>query len=213
MTPDIENTLRKEELPAGSTGETGPTRESDVFVFPMSFGQQRMWFLDQFQRAADGSGSPFYNIPSAIRLTGKLNVAALRRALNEIVDRHEALRTTFGRVEGEPSQLIAPSPDPQRTPDRPGRPAARRSARPRPCASPRKRRGDPLTWLGGRSCAPRLIRLTPEEHLALITMHHIVSDGWSMSVFVAGIERAVCRVHRRPAHPAPAAADPVRRLC
>ena len=78
--------------------------EDEVIVFPMSFGQQRMWFLDQFQ-----PGSPFYNIPSAIRLTGELNVAALRRALNEIVGRHEALRTTFAVVDGAPSQLIAPS--------------------------------------------------------------------------------------------------------
>src|SRR5262249_45101737 len=72
-------------------------------VLPLSFAQQRLWFLDQLQ-----PGSAFYNIPAALRLTGKLDVDALRRSLSEIVRRHESLRTTFEIVDGEPVQVIAP---------------------------------------------------------------------------------------------------------
>ena len=70
MTADTHLTLHDEELPP----------EDELIVFPMSFGQQRMWFLDQFQRGPDGSGSPFYNIPSAIRLTGKLDALTEQNA-------------------------------------------------------------------------------------------------------------------------------------
>ena len=131
--------------------------EDEVFVFPMSFGQQRMWFLDQFQ-----PGSPFYNIPSAIRLTGELNVAALRRALNEIVGRHEALRTTFAVVDGEPSQLIAPS----LTLDAPlvdlgGLPEAEREAEALRLA--REEARQPFDLSRGPLLRARLIRLTPRN--------------------------------------------------
>jgi Condensation domain len=71
----------------------------DVFVFPMSFAQQRIWFLEQLAPL-----SPVYNIPRGLRLTGSLNVAALEQSLNEIVRRHEALRTTFGTVDLRPKK-------------------------------------------------------------------------------------------------------------
>ncbi|WP_229212481.1 condensation domain-containing protein, partial [Duganella sp. HH105] len=70
---------------------------------PLSFAQQRLWFLDQFE-----PGSAFYNIPAAVRLNGQLDATALQRALNEIVRRHEALRTSFASVDGTPVQVIAP---------------------------------------------------------------------------------------------------------
>ncbi len=65
----------------------------EVFVFPASFAQRRLWFLDQLE-----PDSPFYNIPAAIRLTGKLNIVALGQSLNEIVRRHQTLRTTFPAI-------------------------------------------------------------------------------------------------------------------
>ena len=77
-------------------------RESNHF--PLSFAQQRLWFLAQF-----GSGSSLYNIPTARRLTGPLNVQALERSLNTVIQRHESLRTTFEEREGSPVQVIAPS--------------------------------------------------------------------------------------------------------
>jgi len=78
--------------------------QEEVFVFPVSFAQQRLWFLEQLV-----PGNPFYNVPTAVLLTGPLNVTALEQTFNEIVRRHETLRTTFRIIEGEPVQVIAPS--------------------------------------------------------------------------------------------------------
>ena len=76
----------------------------EVFVFAASFAQQRLWFLDQLI-----PGNALYNVPTVIRLTGRLNLAALEQTFNEIVRRHEVLRTTFKVLEGQPVQAIAPS--------------------------------------------------------------------------------------------------------
>ncbi len=76
--------------------------EAEVFVFPASFAQQRLWFLDQLF-----PGNTFYNVATAIRLTGSLNLAALEETFNEIVRRHETLRTTFRILEGQPVPAIA----------------------------------------------------------------------------------------------------------
>src|ERR1700749_506659 len=74
--------------------------------YPLSFAQERLWFLDQFQ-----PGLPVYNLPLTLRFPGPLNVTALRRSLGEIVRRHEALRTTFRSVAGRPAQVVAaPAP-------------------------------------------------------------------------------------------------------
>src|SRR4028119_541055 len=78
--------------------------EEEVFVFPVSFAQQRLWFLDQLF-----PGNTFYNVATALRLTGSLNIAALEQTFNEIVCRHEALRTTFRMLEEELVQVIAPT--------------------------------------------------------------------------------------------------------
>ena len=78
--------------------------EAEVFVFPASFAQQRLWFLDQF-----APENPFYNVVTALRLTGSLNLTALEQTFNEIVQRHETLRTTFTAVSGQPVQIISPA--------------------------------------------------------------------------------------------------------
>ena len=78
--------------------------KKEVYVLPVSFAQERLWFLDQFE-----TNSPVYNIPRQIRLTGTLNVDALEHSINEITRRHEALRTTFINVDGKPHQAIDPS--------------------------------------------------------------------------------------------------------
>src|SRR6266542_2375549 len=77
---------------------------TELFICPVSFAQQRLWFLEQLE-----PGSPFYNVPSAVRLSGPLDVPALEQSLNEIVRRHEVLRTTFIMDDGQPVQAIAPS--------------------------------------------------------------------------------------------------------
>src|SRR5215813_12339899 len=76
--------------------------EEEVFVFPLSFAQQRLWFLHLLDPQSSA-----YNMPFALRLAGQLDIPALERALNEIVRRHEVLRTTFDALDGEPVQLIA----------------------------------------------------------------------------------------------------------
>src|SRR5947209_18026588 len=83
---------------------TQPAAAENVYAFPMSFAQQRLWFLDQFE-----PGNTLYNIVWPMRLRGALNVAALEKSLNEIVRRHEVLRATFTTIDDKPVQVIAPS--------------------------------------------------------------------------------------------------------
>src|SRR5271165_4491477 len=94
------------QIGTGITG-TAPAPESIaeyVYVFPVTFAQQRLLFLDQLDPS-----STSYSVPWSIRMTGELNVTALGRSLNEIVRRHEILRTTFDVVDGQPVQIVAPS--------------------------------------------------------------------------------------------------------
>ena len=158
-----------------------PEEEEEVYVFPLSFAQERLWFLDQFE-----PNSPFYNIPAAVRLTGELDVAALERTLNEIVRRHEILRTTFATMNREPVQVISPTltlslP----VTDLQDLPRARREAEAMRLATEEAQR--PFELTRGPLVRAALLRLAQEEHIVLLTMHHIVSDGWSMGVLVAEI--------------------------
>jgi hypothetical protein len=97
-----EEAIRQTDIDTGSLGQD--VVDEDVFEFPTSFAQQRLWFLDQF-----GPNSPFYNIPAAVRLQGRLDVGVLADTFREIIQRHETLRTTFAAQNGEPAQVIAPS--------------------------------------------------------------------------------------------------------
>ncbi|HKH43411.1 MAG TPA: amino acid adenylation domain-containing protein, partial [Thermoanaerobaculia bacterium] len=147
----------------------------------LSFAQQRLWFLDRLE-----PDSPAYNIPVALRVEGRLRVDVLARALSEVMRRHEALRTTFGEVDGEPVQVIAAA-GALSLPvvDLAGLPQALREAE----AS--RRIGEealrPFDLAQGPLLRAALLRLDAEEHAALLTLHHIVSDGWSRSVLVEEI--------------------------
>ena len=148
----------------------------DVFVFPMSFAQQRLWFLDQLE-----PGNSVYNIPAAMCLRGALNGAALEQSLNEIVRRHEALRTTFSVMEGQPVQVIAPGlaltlP----VVDLGNLLETEREAEAQRLTIEEAQR--PFDLAQGPLLRTTLLRLDKEEHILLLTMHHIVSDGWSMGV-------------------------------
>ncbi|MBV8856635.1 MAG: amino acid adenylation domain-containing protein, partial [Acidobacteria bacterium] len=149
----------------------------DIFAFPVSFAQQRLWFLDQLQ-----PGNPAYNIAAAVRLTGHLDVEALERSLNEIVRRHEALRTTFDVVDESPVQLIHPEvklPLPLvllEAATAEEREAEFRRLSAEEAARPFDLRRAPLL-------RTTLLKAGAEEHYLLVTMHHIVSDGWSVWVF------------------------------
>ncbi len=147
-------------------------------ALPLSFAQQRLWFLDQLE-----PNSPFYNIPVAVRLQGQLNLPVLEQTLNEIVRRHEVLRTTFALEEGLPVQRIQPELFlPLQVIDLSELPADERN--PVALRLAIEEAEQPFDLARGPLLRVSLLRLAEEEHVALITMHHIVSDGWSMSVFV-----------------------------
>ncbi|HLK56986.1 MAG TPA: amino acid adenylation domain-containing protein, partial [Chthonomonadaceae bacterium] len=145
---------------------------------PLSFSQQRLWFLDQYE-----PGSSVYNIPGALRLHGPLNVAALEHSLQEIVRRHEALRTTFTQREGVGCQVIQP-PDAFTLPmtDLSAWDAEAREREARRLSVEEAER--PFDLEHGPLFRAALLQLTPEEHILLVTMHHIVSDGWSQGILV-----------------------------
>src|SRR5262245_23319453 len=145
---------------------------------PLSYAQQRLWFIDQLE-----PGSAAYNIPCAVRLAGRLDAEALGRSLNEIVVRHEVLRTSFPSIDGEPRQKIQELSDLRpdfidltKSDEREQR------ERLREILGEEARRGFDLS--SGPLIRAKLIRLAEEEHVLLVNMHHIVSDGWSIEVMV-----------------------------
>ena len=144
----------------------------------LSFAQQRLWFFDQLE-----PGLSAYNIPAAVRLKGPLNLAALEQSLNEIVKRHESLRTTFGKVEGRPTQVIAPTLT-IKLPiiDLRKLPASEQEIEVRRLVTAEAQR--PFDLSQGPLVRGTVLRLSDEEHVGLLTMHHIVSDGWSTGILV-----------------------------
>ncbi|MDB6023150.1 MAG: Malonyl CoA-acyl carrier protein transacylase, partial [Pedosphaera sp.] len=161
-----------------SASNTPGTDDSEGFqTFPVSFAQQRLWLLDRLE-----PGSSVYNVPAPARLRGRLDVEALRRALNEIVRRHEPLRTTFAAAEDAPVQVITPEArlevpliDLSHLPE-----SAREAEAMRLLQEDARKPFDLTKDLMLRA---GLLRLGPEEHLLMMTMHHIASDGWSIGVF------------------------------
>jgi amino acid adenylation domain-containing protein len=142
---------------------------------PLSFAQQRLWFLEQM----GGLGSA-YHAPLRLRLRGTLDREALARALDGIVARHEALRTTFTEVDGAPEQRIAPADAGFHLVehDLAGRPDAElQRVMAEEASAPFDLRRGPLVRGG-------LVRLADDEHVLLLTMHHIVTDGWSLGVLL-----------------------------
>jgi amino acid adenylation domain-containing protein len=146
---------------------------------PLSFAQQRLWFLAQLEPE-----SAAYNIPAAYRLRGPLNVTALEQSLSDIVRRHESLRTTFYAVDGHPAQVVAPH-RPLALPmvDLRGVPAGEQEARARQLATEHAQR--PFDLAQGPLFRATLARLTEEDHVLLLNTHHIVSDGWSTGVLIS----------------------------
>jgi amino acid adenylation domain-containing protein len=155
--------------------EIQPRKASAVLT--LSFAQERLWFLNQLE-----GDNATYNIPSAWQLNGALSITALEAAVNEIIRRHEILRTTFKTETGVPTQVIAesleikiPLIDLSQIPDTEKFPEIQRwiSAE---AQHPFNLATDPLVQV-------KLLRLDALEHILLLTMHHIVSDGWSMGIF------------------------------
>lgn len=146
----------------------------ELYIFRPSFSQQRLWFLDQMM-----PGTAVYNLSEALRLTGALDVAALERSLNEIVRRHESLRTTFAVIDDQLVQVVAPAlrlslplVDLAHLPGR--------EAQALHQASQEAQR--PFDLEHGPLVRALLLRLEDREHILVATMHHIISDGWSLGV-------------------------------
>ncbi len=174
---EVERSLRAGQAVAAGPIERLP-RPLPAAGVPLSFAQQRLWFLDQMV-----PGNPFYNIPASLWVTGRLDVPALAAALSEVVRRHEALRTTFRSVDGLPVQVIAPpSPQPLPLVDLTALPAARREEETRRLAALEAQR--PFDLARGPLVRSGLVRLEGERHALLLTMHHVVADGWSTGVLV-----------------------------
>jgi amino acid adenylation domain-containing protein len=163
-------------LRAGSPAPAPVVPVSREGALPLSFAQERLWFLERLE-----PGGTVYNLPAALRLRGPLDAGALERALGEVVRRHEALRTTFAERDGVPVQVVAPfagfalavddlagAADGEREAE-----AARRAA---------GEAARPFDLAAGPLFRARLLRLAPDDHLLLLVMHHAVSDGWSVGV-------------------------------
>jgi amino acid adenylation domain-containing protein len=163
----VNNSARSELPPITKTSRDGP--------LALSFAQQRLWFLAQMEGVSQA-----YHMPFGLRVGGPLNREALRRALDRVVARHESLRSTFVQVDGQPVQRIAPEEsgfalqeyDLRRHPDAAGE-LERLMA---------EEAVAPFDLEAGPLIRGRLIQLGAAEHALLVTMHHIVSDGWSMGV-------------------------------
>ncbi|MCP4662962.1 MAG: amino acid adenylation domain-containing protein, partial [bacterium] len=170
----IETTLRSAEdrrTPGPPLKRVARDRE-----IPLSFAQQRLWFLCQLE-----GGSPAYNMAAAYRLKGTVHRAALERSLREIVRRHEVLRTTFPNVAGRPVQVVAPEVDLRlAVVDLEGLPPSRRQGTAQQIA--REAAARPFDVARGPLFGVTLLRFAEQQHVVLFNLHHIISDGWSQGV-------------------------------
>ena len=145
---------------------------------PLSFAQERLWVLDQME-----PNNPLYNIPRSLRMKGVLRVDALQKALNEIVRRHESQRTTFAIKDGHPVQVIARSlAIPLDLLDLSSLSEGDRELEARRVSIENAMR--PFNLAAGPLVRAVLLRRDTEDHVLLVTMHHIVSDAWSASIFL-----------------------------
>jgi amino acid adenylation domain-containing protein len=161
---------------AGRSRIVPVSRTSDRF--PLSFSQQRLWFLSQLQQ-----DSAVNNLAGGVRLRGPLSVAAMGRALNEIVRRHESLRTTIKQIESEPVQIIhSPKHFPLLKIDLQSVPASQRETEAQLLITRGARQT--LNLEEGPLFRATLLVLSEQEHILLLVMHHIISDGWSIGILV-----------------------------
>jgi amino acid adenylation domain-containing protein/non-ribosomal peptide synthase protein (TIGR01720 family) len=152
-------------------------RRADRSHAPLSFAQQRLWFLDQLV-----PGNAFYNVPISIRSGYPLNTVLLGKVLTEMVRRHDSLRTSFGLQDGVPVQIIQPA-TPVTLPVTDISMLALREREQKAAELADEEARQPFDLSTGPLLRCRLLRLGPIDHLLLLTLHHIISDGWSLDVF------------------------------
>ena len=173
--------LLEDEGLAKASHEQGIPRREPQHDIPLSFAQERLWFLDQLE-----PGGAAYNMAGTVWLEGDLNVVALERSLNEIIRRHEVLRTTFRALRGRAVQVISPSlylslPLIDLSQSTEPESEARRFTQ----AEAQK----PFDLTGGPLLRAALLRLSGKCHVLLVTLHHIVADGWSVMLLVQELSR------------------------
>ncbi|MBA2673703.1 non-ribosomal peptide synthetase, partial [Ramlibacter sp.] len=159
-----------------------------------SFAQHRLWFLDRF-----APGSALYNVPVVLRVAGTLDAGALERALNQVVQRHEALRTTFAERQGNPEQVFADVVDIRiAQDDLSAVPAPTREHEAR--ARAQAEAAATFDLARGPLLRARLLKLSADDHLLVLTLHHIVADGWSLGVLLREMaELYAAQLENRPA--------------
>ena len=174
--------LLKDEGISVSRSPSIPCR-SVVSPTPLSFAQQRLWFLDQIM-----SPNAAFNTPAVARLKGEVNVAALERSFNEIIRRHETLRTSFTFADTQPLQVIAaeykltlPVVDLRAEPEERRAAVAERLMM--------EQVEQPFDLACGPLLRVKLLRLGQAEYLVVLVLHHIISDGWSMGVLLGEMGR------------------------
>ncbi len=175
----LERLLRDEAV--GDVEAPGPSFQAAQIdgkdAFPLSFSQRRLWFLDQLE-----PGSAFYNFPLAVPFNAAVNAIVLERSVNEIVKRHEALRTVFASVAGEPVQIVMPDLTlPLAVIDLRHLDKEAQDAEIARLAAEMAQR--PFDLARGPLLRTSLLRRGPEDHIFLVVMHHIISDGWSLGIF------------------------------
>jgi amino acid adenylation domain-containing protein len=164
-------------IPVNREGQSIPQRSPDRPA-RLSFAQQRLWFLHQLEPE-----SVAYNLPRAIHLTGDLNLAALTQSFSEIVRRHEVLRTTFQTCQGAPVPVVAPAV-PLRLPIIDLQHLAAEASRQAVQDLTLQEAQHPFDLAQGPLLRLKLLKLSPQEQVLLLTLHHIVSDAWSTGVLV-----------------------------
>jgi amino acid adenylation domain-containing protein len=194
--PTVGELAQKVEEAGGGAGGPAGAREQPIvrvereWGMPLSFAQQRLWFLDQLE-----PGTPLYNCPGAAHLRGELNVEALEASLNQMIERHESLRTTFATVDGQPVQVISDGwrlrLEAEEVSHADG--AAREAEVARRAVAEARHS---FNLAEGPLLRVKLLRLAPDEHVVFFTLHHIISDAWSLVLFLNELA-ALYEAHRR----------------
>lgn len=189
------------EMPRGAATTRAIPRRPPGECAPLSFAQERQWFLEQWQ-----PGTAIYNVPIPMRLGGALQAEALEGAINRVVARQEVLRTTFVMNEGQLAQIIAPTlAIPLPITDLQGLSATEREAEAQRLMADEARQ--PFDLAQGPLLRASLLRLAETEHLLLLTIHHVIADGWSLGVLLR--ELAVCYEANVTGQPATLPAMPI----
>ncbi|MBT8390660.1 MAG: amino acid adenylation domain-containing protein [Ignavibacteriaceae bacterium] len=178
MNVNNNHNLNEISLKSGSEDISDQSRKDEHYVFPLSFQQESLWFVDQLE-----PGRAIYNLPLCLKVEGKLNIPALEKSLSIVIKRHEALRTCFDTVNGEVSQIIYASVDFKvRVVDLSNSPNDEIFEKALSLASDEVRTSFNLKKSPLFRC--KIIKLDDLNHLLTFTFHHIIFDGWSVGIFI-----------------------------